>query len=820
MTDDRQVQRVESDVFDVTPGAGAERAPEVHPLRKLHRHLKGRYWLLALLLLVLGGAGGWLGWRSATPLYRSEGKLYVEAAPKDVDDPEGMKVPPLLGPYIDVQVAYMREPRVLRYAMQTETWKQIGRPATDENFREFASSLAVRRLGTLLISIAATDPDPKAAQAAVNSLMQAYQELSQNQKIERDRVRLGQYEETERQLKAEQDKIDSIILGLTEEYGSKEALDAQYHTVVQILTETETDLLEVERKLLAYGVTSEKLPTGAETGTDGPEGQDGAAEEKELAPEDYAQQDAPMRELLLKAETLEHRISYLTDVKKYGQQQDKVVELRYELEFLRSKIQERLEVLRTQSKQHRTPLTEEEFLLAQRNSLLVRKQYCRNRVDELSKVVGRLGTQLRRRDQISGDLPRYARLIDELRSELAGKGRILELSRGELPTAYSVDKRQKNAVMGGFGGAGLAFLLVLLLGVRDRRIKTSSDIVENVGQLRMLGLLPELPKALEDAETVDVAVHSVHHIRAMLQITSGGEKGKAFVVTGPAPATGKTTLTHVLGLSFANAGARVLLVDCDFLGRGLTRRYSSLLRTRIDAAVPPADGDESGDGAESSPDLSVIAGSFSDRRGERITATAPDYCRGIVERLSSNGFDGRQVRRDLARFARQTLDLEERERLAGMKGVKGTQLAAEILRSPGLIGVMRGEEPSECIEEGGERQPDFLPLGREAPVLLDHLSSGVLRGVFERVRDRYDFILIDTGPIPGSVEASIVASEADSTVLVVSRGDQRPLLERAVRHLSSLGVRTAGVVFNRADQRDTMSSSASHSVSMRSRSDD
>jgi hypothetical protein len=65
----------------------------------------------------------------------------------------------------------------------------------------------------------------------------------------------------------------------------------------------------------------------------------------------------------------------------------------------------------------------------------------------------------------------------------------------------------------------------------------------------------------------------------------------------------------------------------------------------------------------------------------------------------------------------------------------------------------------------------------------------------------------------------MVASLCDSTVLVVSRGEERASATRAVRELHALGANFAGFVFNRADLGDAMVRSRSQSMSLRSMSD-
>jgi len=54
--------------------------------------------------------------------------------------------------------------------------------------------------------------------------------------------------------------------------------------------------------------------------------------------------------------------------------------------------------------------------------------------------------------------------------------------------------------------------------------------------------------------------------------------------------------------------------------------------------------------------------------------------------------------------------------------------------------------------------------------------------------------------------ATPVCAAADGVILTVSRGQQRPLVEKAIQHLMSIGAKFAGVVFNRAHPSDFRSS--------------
>ncbi len=96
----------------------------------------------------------------------------------------------------------------------------------------------------------------------------------------------------------------------------------------------------------------------------------------------------------------------------------------------------------------------------------------------------------------------------------------------------------------------------------------------------------------------------------------------------------------------------------------------------------------------------------------------------------------------------------------------------------------------------------ILPVGAAQGHHASTLSPAALRRMITEARKHYEVILIDTGPILGSIEASLVAAVSDGVILAVARGQQRPLVERSISHLASIGAPLAGVVFNRAQAQD------------------
>lgn len=88
------------------------------------------------------------------------------------------------------------------------------------------------------------------------------------------------------------------------------------------------------------------------------------------------------------------------------------------------------------------------------------------------------------------------------------------------------------------------------------------------------------------------------------------------------------------------------------------------------------------------------------------------------------------------------------------------------------------------------KRGDEAQVGRVAPAAVKRLIA--------EARKEYDVVIVDTGPVFGSLEAAMVAKEADGVVLVVGRGQHRATVERAIAQLHILHAKVRGLVFNRA----------------------
>jgi capsular exopolysaccharide synthesis family protein len=106
----------------------------------------------------------------------------------------------------------------------------------------------------------------------------------------------------------------------------------------------------------------------------------------------------------------------------------------------------------------------------------------------------------------------------------------------------------------------------------------------------------------------------------------------------------------------------------------------------------------------------------------------------------------------------------------------------------------------------------LLPIGRNDQRFASRLSAPMVRRLLDAVRDQYDVVLVDTGPILGSLEAAFVTSAADGVILVIGRGQHRHYVDKAIGQIRAVGGHLLGLVFNRATAFDFKKSVTSASI--------
>lgn len=123
-----------------------------------------------------------------------------------------------------------------------------------------------------------------------------------------------------------------------------------------------------------------------------------------------------------------------------------------------------------------------------------------------------------------------------------------------------------------------------------------------------------------------------------------------------------------------------------------------------------------------------------------------------------------------------------------------------------------GADLAAMVQPSNFDRLSILPAGMGDDMRISRLSPTVIRRIVETFRDKYDTVLIDSGPILGSIEAGFLAPATDGMLMVVGRGQLRPLVKRAVDQIQSVGGQVIATVFNRASMVELRQSASSMSV--------
>ncbi len=121
----------------------------------------------------------------------------------------------------------------------------------------------------------------------------------------------------------------------------------------------------------------------------------------------------------------------------------------------------------------------------------------------------------------------------------------------------------------------------------------------------------------------------------------------------------------------------------------------------------------------------------------------------------------------------------------------------------GLVELMQGGAPIEsCLHRDPLSNAMILPIVNGDMAGKDIFFNNDLGRVFELLRARFDIILVDTAPLLPLAEPRVVASHADS-ILLLSRWNKTPrsAMQEAARLIRTLDVPIAGMALTCADMK-------------------
>jgi Mrp family chromosome partitioning ATPase/uncharacterized protein involved in exopolysaccharide biosynthesis len=745
--------------------------------QKMHRVLRGRYRWCILLGIILGGAGGAAGYLLTKPQWTASGIVVIRSYISPIlGNTPGDVTGALYAPdqFKETQIAFIKGQRVIDTVLRSDGWKSLNRDNnSDAAVTEFLKQLKVESTTRSdVVSVTFPETDPKASFAAVSGVLDAYGniyvEANKKNEVEK-RATLNTLasrwsaEITSTKLNIAT-TVNSFVYGTDELRPILDSVTTQYKQV-----RAQIGIIEGQLRFLRPQTSASSTQPTTQPNLQSPD---------VLTAEQIARLDRDMRNLLNLQRAAE---TQLKSLEQHGLLPNSRLVKDAQLLYNERAIDVQNYVKDFNDNRGLVPANAQNGAGSTPGGVLPQSvaglekllKDSKEQEEALLKEMKSVGTAARLIDDWKIELA-HARLelesvekrMRDLEVESPKQGRV------EIPPVNPAivvkDGRIPMAAVGGVFGVMMGFGIVLAIGLRDHRFRSVDDIRSNTQRIAMLGVLPSLPDDLADPEQAAIAAHCVHQIRTLLQIGPSGVDRRVFVITSPAAGTGKTSLCLALGVSFAASNARTLLIDCDLVGGGLTTRVDSINRRKIGQILKRE-------------------GSISQQQLEQAIKLAQNSRKKLGEVLVDLGY------------------LTEAE-------IAKALLAQDDARV-GILDALNGEALDDCIIDTGIEGLSILPLGSARPSDVSKISPVAMHSVLEQARQRFDTILIDTGPVPGSLEASIVSAAADAVVMVVSRGEHRPFAEKSLQHLQDIGARVAGMVFNRAEGRDMYMASTTQRLS-------
>lgn len=725
-----------------------EDAPAENPLLVMHRLMMGRYIITAILGLIIGGTGAYLARKFVRDKYASVGTLSVQPTlPHVLYENELNGELPMYRAYVDMQTSLISSEKVLDLAAQDPKWIEFAGPPGPDSAGELAGGLkAAHDSDSELITITYSDPVAAKCTVAVRAIINAYLTLySQNDATTRAR-RFAELAQNVKKYSDDYQRLNKQAMEVAREFGSR-TLDQNVESKRVALEAVNTAIQKVDLDILA--AQSLSLPTSRPAVVANPRA--------------LALSDPALSRLFDK---LDSDTNDLAEMKRqgFGDNHAMVLHLQTEIDNLNRSISARVELIAQNTIPGTNNLTipgNLDTLKAQREALVKLRDGAKKEYED----VGAKNLKLHAIDEEASESQRMLKetkqRMEELRVESGSSGRIEVESFGDRPQLQSKKRKLVTAAAGG-GGFIFAFAAVLALQFFNRRMRHVADIMPEtaVRKLRLLGAIPTLPE--DDSALLDnsMAAQAVHRVRARLQIEASASDQRVITITSPAPGNGKSCVTTALGISFASSGSRVLLIDADLVGGGLTARFKARVRHNV---------------------VDLL------RRRTPITEEQLAYA-------------SRLAKKNPNRFVKALVE----QNFLDCQTVN--QVVMECNQSNlGMLDALNGELVSHCIAQTAWPKLFILPRGLGTAADSNRVSPTALRRLLQHARAEFDIILIDTGPIFGSIEASMAACEADGTILVVTRGESRVAVHGAISELNSVRARLIGAIFNRAKDRDVNS---------------
>lgn len=671
----------------------------------IHRLLRGKYILTLGLALVFGVIGGTAGYLSQKPQFQSNGVIRIRPSlPKVLYESEQSTATKMFSSFVSSQAELIKNDRVIERALESAAWKEVKEGSSIRYASDVQRRLVVKpdRRAQEIVVVSFTDENPDVSATIVAQVMESYiNQFGKEGSIDNTEI-TGALNNRLRELNTQRANIDRDIVNIASEH--------QTENLKPLMESVQLRIRELNAQRALYSSQIERYKSiQNETGP--------------MTPETAAKLDPLVKEKVDRRDQLiSSRVELMASEGLREEHRD-VRRLTGMISSLNQQIEDRIAELQSSSTgtvmfdQQGRPVPSADDLIASVDEIDKQLNNAKEHSSKLFKDSNALSALAEYRENVVTSISQVNQRLDQIKTEsqvigmdgISGKISMESTPKKGAKSPTS-DPRIKFAGAGFIGAGSLPILAVLGMGYFSHRVQYSDDNILSGTGTGIIGMLPDLGNSIADKELAAASTFAVHQIRSQLQIKNSAGETRVYGVTSPAPQDGKTSLIIAMGLSFAESGDRTLLVDLDFIGRGLSVHF----------------------GYPNAPSLA------------------------------------------------ESLDTKD--------------------------------EVDSLIHETEFSGLSILPAGFGDDERVSRLSPRVVGNFVNHLRGKYDTILIDTGPILGSVEAAFVAPQSDGVIMVIGRGQYKPLVKKAIDQIQAVDGHIIATIFNRALIQELRQSSSSMSV--------
>jgi capsular exopolysaccharide synthesis family protein len=156
----------------------------------------------------------------------------------------------------------------------------------------------------------------------------------------------------------------------------------------------------------------------------------------------------------------------------------------------------------------------------------------------------------------------------------------------------------------------------------------------------------------------------------------------------------------------------------------------------------------------------------------------------------------------LARAGRKTLLID------GDLRAPAVHQLFEVPMQPGFSEVLLAEvEAADAVQPTTIDGLSVMAAGQWDRTVLHALARDGIEGVLEKLRQEFDFLVVDSHPVLAATDSLLLAQRVDAVILSVLRTvSQMPQVYAASQRLTGLGVRVLGAVVNASDPNEVYAS--------------